>query len=221
MKTFIALALATAIAAPAYSVTLLKADFSGAISGGSANVKVPFSGNGFSPGMGFSGSFVYDADQITVTGTPTNVNFAAIPGVNGFAPADIFSLSFGPLTFDLTDAVSIAPKIQYRNGQFNGFVYVSEFQFQTNWYQLRIEGNVLGVRLLTNIPAPGAPHGFVTGSSLINARLSIGDGNLANIRPFPEAAAVPEPASWGLMIAGFALAGAAMRRRAPAAVRFG
>ncbi len=34
------------------------------------------------------------------------------------------------------------------------------------------------------------------------------------------AAAVPEPATWALMIGGFAFAGAAMRRRARTAVRF-
>ncbi len=34
------------------------------------------------------------------------------------------------------------------------------------------------------------------------------------------AAAVPEPASWALMIGGFAIAGAAMRRRTRTAVRF-
>lgn len=35
--------------------------------------------------------------------------------------------------------------------------------------------------------------------------------------PAPSAAVVPEPASWALLIAGFALVGTAMRRRSPAA----
>lgn len=37
---------------------------------------------------------------------------------------------------------------------------------------------------------------------------------------FLGAGAVPEPASWAMMIGGFAIAGAAMRRRPAAAVRF-
>lgn len=42
---------------------------------------------------------------------------------------------------------------------------------------------------------------------------------LSFIVEFDPSAAVPEPATWALMIGGFGLAGAAMRRRSAAAVR--
>ncbi len=196
-------------ASPAVAANLFQADFTGAINGGDANVKPPFRNNGFTQGMPFSGTFVYDASLIPGTGTvnvglPTTSDDGAIP------PAEIFKLNFGPLTFTFADATAIAPAVQYKNGAFNGFVYVSEFSFANNWYQLRLEGTVLGVKLLTNVAAPGAPHGFVTGSNLINGHIDLG---LTNIRPYETATpGVPEPASWAMMIGGFALAGMALRR---------
>ena len=44
----------------AWADTYTIASFSGAINGGSANVKPPFSGNGFTQGDSISGSFVFD-----------------------------------------------------------------------------------------------------------------------------------------------------------------
>lgn len=53
---------------------------------------------------------------------------------------------------------------------------------------------------------------LVTGQATLLG--TIGAGNLVDI----TAGAVPEPASWALMIGGFGLVGAAMRRRSPATV---
>ncbi len=207
-------------ASPAFAANLFQADFSGAINGGNANVKAPFNTNGFTQSMPFSGSFVYDADLIPAVGT-VNVDLPTLAGATPIPAGDIFSLSFGPLAFDFADASQITPKVQYKNGQFNGFVFVTEFAFLTNWYQLRMEGGVLGVKLLTNVPSPGAPHGFVTGSNLINAHVDIGNANLTNVTPYVVLGpAVPEPASWAMMIAGFGLAGAAARRHVKARVAY-
>lgn len=53
--------------------------------------------------------------------------------------------------------------------------------------------------------------------------LSTTPQNSNPVRPFDNyrvtIAAVPEPASWALMIGGFGMAGAALRRRAPAAAK--
>lgn len=209
--TFLAALLATA--SPALGATLMQADFTGAINGGNANVKAPFNTNGFVQSMPFSGSFVFDADLVPGAGT-FNVDLPTIDGATPIPAGDIFALSFGPLAFDYASGSQITPKVQYKNGQFNGFAYVAEFAFVNNWYQLRIEGGVLGVKLLTNVPAPGAPHGFVTGSNLINAHVDIGNVQLTNIRPYVvPGPAVPEPATWAMMIAGFGLLGAAARRQ--------
>ena len=47
------------------------------------------------------------------------------------------------------------------------------------------------------------------------------DSGLDNVRITGEVAAVPEPASWALMLAGFGAIGGAMRSRRKAAVSFG
>jgi hypothetical protein len=58
---------------------------------------------------------------------------------------------------------------------------------------------------------------FATGQNDATCNRGICDANFRFTASTP--AAVPEPASWALMIGGFGLAGAAMRRR-PATVRF-
>jgi len=61
------------------------------------------------------------------------------------------------------------------------------------------------------ILADGSTHVNSHGDVVPNYRVTVGSGSLA---------AVPEPASWAMMLAGFGLAGAAMRRRR-AVVSFG
>ena len=55
----------------------------------------------------------------------------------------------------------------------------------------------------------------------VNAKSALGIDNLAfDIRQIAAPGAVPEPASWAMMIAGFGLTGGAMRRRPRASLRF-
>lgn len=213
MKAVIA-SIALILSVPAAADTYTRADFSGAINPGNANVKAPFSGNGFTQSQPFSGSFVFDDQLIPGAGT-INVPFGSFPDIAQIPAGDAFSLSFGPLDFTLADNIDalIAPQIQYKNGEFNGFVFVADFLFQNNWYQFNLNGPAITVRLLDGIANAFDPHGFPTGSSLINAHIDIGNANLTNLRPYVIGGAVPEPAAWALMIAGFGLAGAALRRR--------
>ncbi|HMI19116.1 MAG TPA: PEPxxWA-CTERM sorting domain-containing protein [Sphingomonas sp.] len=60
------------------------------------------------------------------------------------------------------------------------------------------------------ISADGSTHVNTHGQTVFNTKFSTGDGSLS---------AVPESASWAMMVAGFGMAGAAMRRRRPT-VRF-
>ena len=55
---------------------------------------------------------------------------------------------------------------------------------------------------------------IVTGNIIIGHSEAGISGYVAPITP-PVVAAVPEPATWGMMILGFGLIGAAMRRRRP------
>jgi hypothetical protein len=86
------------------------------------------------------------------------------------------------------DLVSQLPAgIQYNNGHFNGFVFITDFPFLGNEYQFRIQGGTISV---LPIDANGNPTSF---TSLINAHLNIGDGNLMGETPYVPGLAVPGP----------------------------
>jgi hypothetical protein len=200
-------------AAPASAATPVEVAYSGAL-GSSANVKAPFNaaGSGFTPSMAFSGTFYYDPDLIPASGT-TNVFFSALTGI----PAtEAFTLDFGPLSFNLADNIdALGPAgIQYSNGQFNGFVFVSDFAFNGSYYQLRANGPTITVKLLDGVANAFDPHGFPVGTtSYINARFTTGNANLSEVVPTDLEGAVPEPATWAMMLLGFGAIGFLMRRK--------
>lgn len=75
---------------------------------------------------------------------------------------------------------------------------------------------------------PFGPHSvFFTAGSAGSLKFTIGTTSADNIGPLLDdvkltidAGAVPEPAAWAMMLAGFGLVGAAMRRREKVAVTF-
>ncbi len=214
-RRFAPLVVAALVAAPAAAMadTYTSANFSGAFNSGGANVKAPFSGAGFTQGQSFSGSFVYDNNLVPAGPGVTNIFYQNFPDT--LPDASAFSLSFGTLNFTLADHVDslIAPSIQYKNGQFNGFIFIADFLFQNSWYQLNMNGPTATVKLLDGIPNQYDPHGYTTGGNLINAHLNIGDTNLSGQTPFtPGGGAVPEPSTWAMMIVGFLGVGFMLRR---------
>jgi len=206
---------------PAAADTYIKANFSGGIFGGGANVKAPFSGNGFTQGQTFTGSFVFDNALVPAGGSGfVNVFQQSFPDIANIPAADAFTFNFGPYTLAASDNIdALLPLgIQYNNGHFNGFVFISDFLFQGNYYQLNLSGGSLSVNALDGVPNPYDQHGYPTGSSLINGYINIGDVSLTSLTPYtpitpPPPPVVPEPASWLMMLAGFALTGARMRSR--------
>lgn len=202
-----AFAVATAISTPAIADTYTQASFSGGTFGGAANVRSPFSGNGFSAGQTFSGTFVYDNSLIPGASSGyVNVFPTSFPDVANIPAAAQFTFNFGPLTFTPTGADLFG--IQYNNGRFNGFAYVDTFTFQGGSYQLNIQGGSLSVYEIVN----GTP----TFSSLVNGYINIGDSALTNRTPYtpaPPVSAVPEPGAWAMMVLGMGGIGYAMRRR--------
>jgi hypothetical protein len=138
----------------------MTANFSGAINPGGANVKAPFSGNGFAQSDPISGSFVFDSSLIPASGT-VNVFYPAFPDIAAIAPATAFNLTLDGLSFDLSDNLNAltSPGIQYKNGAFNGFNFITNFSFQAKDYQFRINGTAITVRLID----PNS--GFATGAA--------------------------------------------------------
>jgi hypothetical protein len=183
-------------------------DFSGQIAPGNANVQAPFAGNGFNQGDSFSGTFIFDNQQVPGAASGlTNVFFSGFPDSANIPAASTFSIHFGNLDFtgadDLTNELPAG--IQYNNGHFNGLEFITDFSFQGGQYQFHIDGSNITTRLLDAVGDP-------IGSSLINASLNIGDSSLTNATPF-ILAPVPIPASLGLFVAAFAGVMLVLRRR--------
>jgi hypothetical protein len=98
----------------------------------------------------------------------------------------LLSASLDGLSFNAGDNLNLLRPlgIQYKNGQFNGFVFIGDFAFQGHEYQLRTEGPAITVKLLDGIATPFDAFGSPTGVSLINAHFDVGDANLGNLTPF-------------------------------------
>ena len=166
--------------------TYMSASFSGSINPGGANVKAPFSdlGSGFTQSDPLSGSFVFDNQLIPATGT-VNVFFANFPDIAAIPNPSAFNITLDSLSFNLGDNInSLLPAgIQYKNGIFNGFEFITDFAFKGLEYQFRIDGPVITVKLLDGIPNGFDPNGFPTGVSLINAKVNVAAG-LTDVVPF-------------------------------------
>jgi hypothetical protein len=133
----------------------------------------------------------------------TNVFFSNFPDIAAIPPATAFSITLDSLHFTLADDLvsQLAAGIQYNNGHFNGFVFITDFAFLGNEYQFGIQGGTISV---LPVDANGNPTSF---NSLINAHLNIGDGNLTGEMPFvPGVPAVPGPIA-GAGVPGLILAG--------------
>ena len=114
-----------------------------------------------------------------------NVSFANFPDIAAIPNPSAFSITLDSLSFNLGDNInSLLPAgIQYKNGTFNGFEFITDFAFKGQEYQFRIDGPVITVKLLDGIPNGFDPNGFPTGGSLINAKVNVAAG-LADVVPF-------------------------------------
>jgi hypothetical protein len=185
--------------------TYTSATFSGAINSGNANVKSPFSGNGFTQGDTFSGSLVFDNALVPAAGSGfVNVSFSSFPDIGIIPSTAALSFNFDGVVFNLSNNINalLPAAIQYSNGAFHGLEFISDFAFQGSEYQFRIDGTAITVKLLDGIPNSFDVNGFPTGKSLINAHLTT---SLTDLTPFdlPVASAVPEPTTWAMLILGF------------------
>jgi PEP-CTERM motif len=215
----LAMAAALSTVTTASADVYFTADFSGQINPGGANVKAPFSGNGFASSDLITGSFVFDSTTIPAGPGSANVNFSSFPDIGAIPAVTAFHLTLDGISFNLGDNLTSEGPIgiQYKNGQFNGFLFVGDFAFSGSEYQFRISGQTITVRLLDGVPNDFDPFGFplpAPAGSLINAKINLG---LTNETPFDPNAVVtpgvPEPSTWAMMILGFAGIGAMTYRR--------
>jgi len=175
------------------------ANFTFGVNPGNANVQSPFT-SVLSQGEAFTGSLVFDNNLVPGPGTGfVNVFYASFPDIAGIPPATALDLPLGGLpAFTLANAqVAFGfqnAAIQYNNGSFAGLFYISDFTFQGNPYELQIQGTSFDI-----VPVVG---GNPTFNSLVNGHIDFG---LTNLQPFTPVvtSAVPEPATWAMLLLGF------------------
>jgi hypothetical protein len=220
---------AVAAALPA-EAKYVEADYSGIVLGFAPGESLP----GVNTGDPFSYKLVFnDAALVDHTAT-VNATIAANGGTVLFSsfqavdlssdPRDFLTISIGGLTFSKTDAQGYGtpfegtqdlgsgniPGVEYINGQFAG----------VGGYYTTSSTNGGGYFLIQD-PAPYR-EGFIPYPFLLGSTVT-GDIILAGYYPYPTSfsiTSVPEPATWAMMLIGFAGLGAAIRsvRRAKPAV---
>ncbi|MBS0360162.1 MAG: PEPxxWA-CTERM sorting domain-containing protein [Proteobacteria bacterium] len=207
-----ALGLALALPAAADAATLVNAAFAGTLTSGSSAVRAPFNaaGSGITQGMAVSGSFVFDADLTPAAGT----GFVLVPFATTPDASDPLNFDVGPLVFDIGNANSnpglggVAPQILFNNGVFDGFNYVSFFDYSGSTYRLRFQEKKFQVQQVD--PATGF---LISSTVLFQGNLGATLTETPFVPTTPGDGGVPEPASWALMITGFLGVGSLLRRR--------
>jgi hypothetical protein len=141
------------------------------------------------------------------------------PTITAFA-MDSTTVTFGGTTVSATNPVAFFTNSAVNVGGFvqvlPGFIIQNVLGFQNPIFATYDPSTAIG-------PIPVFNGGFqspfqTTGGNLIWQGLN----NLTFTAQLAEVqSAVPEPATWGMMLAGFGIAGAAMRRKPKVAVSFG
>lgn len=176
---------------PILADTYHTASFSGAMYSG-PNVNPPFLGNGFEGGGPVSGSFVFDDNMIPGAGSGVvNVFFSTFPDIVKIPAATALTINLGttPLTFTFADAMpgnppGIIPSsaaIQYNNGNFNGFFFVTDFTFiDENQYEFTIQGGQWNIQQLVG--------GYPSGTNLVTGYINF---SLTDVQPYTPPSVAP------------------------------
>lgn len=203
MQSFsrIVAALAIVAAAPAFADTIGFGQF------GSDNAVVVNGSSGLTAG---GVAFTLNSSAGDLKAYVQNVSWSG-----NFAPGTLVLLSGkGTLTLAFAASLSSLEGIALQSNNYG------EYMATANYYN--------GATLLTSlsfnsvatfVPGTVSAFSYYAGSALITSVVfsTTNDDQGFGIGGTPETATVPEPASWALMIVGFAMVGAAARRRSSVA----
>lgn len=192
------LAAGSAFADPAYK----SADFNGGLNTVTTNFASRLTAAGYTASdfqcftcdgaTPVGGNLVFDSSVPVGSGL---VNVFSIAPITGVAANEVFTLSVGPIVMHLGDTgVQGGPAIQYNNGAFNGIFFAEDFTSPNHLYTLRFnaQGPTFSLKRLSD------------GATLLTGFINTSAG-LMNVQDFAPAAAVPEPQSYALFIAGLLL----------------
>ena len=159
----------------------------------------------------------YTPGDILLTGSSAGTN---VFNIDGLRWSQLYALTFtGPGTGAIVNVsgTSLTNSLNINFGSLAADKVVFNFSDSTT---LRLEGmNVRGTILAPNASVTiqgGSVAGSVIARNFHSEGAIIGGNGYAG---FAAASAVPEPASWALMILGFGLVGGVLRRRSPSRQR--
>jgi choice-of-anchor A domain-containing protein len=154
---------------------------------------------------------------------PNNATFnAADPGALGYSVIDItaaqyqsaanldYNLHGIPTIINVSGGTSITDNANSNNGAFDNDVLFNFEGATSIAFNRQVSGSVL------------APYATISNNSPLEGSVAVAGFNqggevhqfaFASALPGAFGSATPEPASWAMMLAGFGLAGAALRRR--------
>ena len=192
-KTLLIGALAT-MAASAQAATIV-GTFAAALSNVQSSTFGIQAGSVLTNAGGFVTSATGDMSFVTV-GTP--LTFSTVTATNGTAIS--FASAFGNFIGTIQDLMTIpAPNAVVSFNALGAFTPTGGLStFDTGPASLTVSFTQTGALV------PGTQQPAISGSFTFASPPSIGDGSV-----------VPEPAAWAMLIAGFGMTGAAMRRRRP------
>lgn len=159
----------------------------------------------------------YTPGNVTLTGTSTGINVFNIDGADTPDWSSLYALSFsGPGTGAIVNVWG-SSLTNYVNLNFGGlaadqviFNFLEADTVALNG--MNVKGSILAPGALVKIQG-GAVEGAVISDGFSSAGAKIGGTNFTGVVPGVSPGAVPEPATWALMLLGFAAIGAAVRRR--------
>ncbi|GEM_PF-1805868 len=158
----------------------------------------------------------YTPGNVTLTGSTSGVN---VFNIDGSQWSQFYALTFSGLGSGAIVNISGSSLTNFVNLNFGS---LSADQVIFNFYDatnvsmsgMNVKGSILAPSALVNLQG-GSVAGSVISKDFLSGGTTVGGGGFTGYTQSPGAvSAVPEPSVWALLILGFGIVGAALRRRA-------